>query len=472
MRRPVNCVLGALCVIGVPSLHAGQQDTTVAPDSIQTQDTVTAPRAVREGVSLPHLVLETPTGPLAPGSRVVFTRDSINWSTAHTLGDLLTNIPGVYLARAGFIGQPEYAQYGGRGGSGVEIYWDGMPMYAVGGDSLFIDPATIFLRYLKRVDVEILPSTLRVYLMSERHDRASSRSLIRATPGSFKTATYTGLFQTRWRSGITMDIAAQFVGSDGALGSTRSDGFFDIWAKIGWVPTDGIGVSYQIRRQIMDSDPNPTSEGGPGVAGRSGTRQDALFALVAGGRNGLGLFSKAGLAVTTWSPDSAQPESDQKIRQVFLELGYKRRSWSAEIRGAHADARNPYRLDGRVGWVPIPSLVFSGSAQWIRHEGDRTSSRAHVSAGLYRGPFALVGDVSQGSWVRGPAIVTDTAISTSDQGLRLQFATRPLTGHVGIVRRDAFAPLPYSDLQVIPSFAPTASRREFHAAWSVRWGQY
>ena len=146
MRRPVNCVLGALCVIGVPSLHAGQQDTTVAPDSIQTQDTVTAPRAVREGVSLPHLALETPTGPLAPGSRVVFTRDSINWSTAHTLGDLLTNIPGVYLARAGFIGQPEYAQYGGRGGSGVEIYWDGMPMYAVGGDSLFIDPATIFLR--------------------------------------------------------------------------------------------------------------------------------------------------------------------------------------------------------------------------------------------------------------------------------------------------------------------------------------
>lgn len=444
----------------VPPLHAGQQDTSVTrdttavPDSSALQDTV-AVGPQREHIPLQGYELESPDGPLTPGSRYVFTRDSINWSTAHTLGDLLTTIPGVYLARTGWIGQPEYAQYGGRGGSGIEIYWDGMPMYAVGGDSLSMDPGTFYLRYLRRVDVEVLPGLLRVYLMSERHNQASPRSLIRATPGSFNTASYTGLFQTRWQSGITIDVAAQSVAADGFLGDPRKDRLFDIWARVGWIPTPGVSVAYQVRRQNIDSDPKSTTSGGDGVAGRFGTRQDAQFVLSTGGSTGLGVFTNLGLAFTSWTPDSAVAVPKQNIRQVFAGLKYKRRTWSAEVRGAHADQRNPFRIDGRVGWVPIPSVVVSGDVEWLQHEGDRTSTRIHASAGLYRGPFALVADVAQGSWVQAPAILTDTAIATFDSGLRFHFTSRPLTGHVGVVRRDAFAPLAYPELTAIPAFAPS-----------------
>ncbi|MFQ6047673.1 MAG: TonB-dependent receptor plug domain-containing protein, partial [Gemmatimonadales bacterium] len=94
-----------------------------------------------------------PRAPLAPGSRITLTRDSLLWSRAVTLSDLLSEIPGVYVARGGFVGQPEYVQYGGRGGSALELYWDGLPYEPMGSDTLFVDPGQIALSYLERIDI-------------------------------------------------------------------------------------------------------------------------------------------------------------------------------------------------------------------------------------------------------------------------------------------------------------------------------
>jgi hypothetical protein len=63
---------------------------------------------------------------------LVFDRDSILWSNAATLSDLLARIPGVYVARAGFVELPEYTVYAGRGGQGIELYWDGLRPQACG----------------------------------------------------------------------------------------------------------------------------------------------------------------------------------------------------------------------------------------------------------------------------------------------------------------------------------------------------
>jgi hypothetical protein len=93
------------------------------------------------------------------------------WSSAITLADLLGSIPGVYIARGGFLGQPEFVMYGGRGPAGVEVYWDDFLMYPVGADTVYVDLGRISLSYLQRVDVEVLPALLRVFLVSERHDR-------------------------------------------------------------------------------------------------------------------------------------------------------------------------------------------------------------------------------------------------------------------------------------------------------------
>ena len=54
-------------------------------------------------------------GPRPPLTRIVFTRDSIEWGHAATVSDLLTQVPGVYLWRGGYIGRPEPVSFQGRG---------------------------------------------------------------------------------------------------------------------------------------------------------------------------------------------------------------------------------------------------------------------------------------------------------------------------------------------------------------------
>ena len=54
-----------------------------------------------------------------------------------------------------------------------------------------------------------------------------------------------------------------------------------------------------------------------------------------------------------------------------------------------------------------------------------------------------------------PVVLADTAQRTLDRALRLGLTTRPLGGHVGLVRRDAYQPVAQGQLAVIPGFAPT-----------------
>jgi hypothetical protein len=90
-----------------------------------------------------------------------------------------------------------------------------------------------------------------------------------------------------------------------------------------------------------------------------------------------------------------------------------------------------------------------------RHKGDRQSRAAHVSAALYRGPFSVVGEWAVQDGVQAPALLADTAQETRDRALRIGFDTRPLAGHVALVRRDAYQPLPMAELPVIPALAAT-----------------
>jgi outer membrane receptor for Fe3+-dicitrate len=59
-------------------------------------------------------------GVRSPGSRIVFTRDSIEWADAQTLGDILGQVPGVFVWRGGWIGRPELPNYRARGATSVE----------------------------------------------------------------------------------------------------------------------------------------------------------------------------------------------------------------------------------------------------------------------------------------------------------------------------------------------------------------
>lgn len=446
-------------------LAAGAQVIPARPDTVP-QDTV--PRAVRRDTmpGWPYLTRgvvpvapePVPAAPLPPGSRYTFTRDSIPWSTAQTLSDLLAAVPGVYLARSGFLGLPEYVVYGGRGAAALQVYWDGLPIEPLGGDSVYLDPSRIPLTYLRRVDVEVLPAQLHVYLVSERHETLAPRSVVRVMSGDFRTASYTGLFQRRWSSGLGLNLAANVVGSEGASNSNREAQAFDIWVKGEWLPTGTTGVSYQVRRQQYDRDAVIQGEGGAAVPervpARHGARTDALFTLFAATRpHDMAFRGSAGLGTSRWSSDSVL--GDMQVRQAFATLGYRGPRVAAEATGRLADARTTSALEARVGWSPLPGIALAGEAKLRRHEGDRRSRSAHVSAALYRGPLSLVGEWVVQDAVQAPALLADTAQETRDRALRIGFDTRPLAGHVGLVRRDAYQPLPFGELRVIPALAAT-----------------
>jgi hypothetical protein len=428
---------------------AARTDTAAVSQDTTRADSLSLPRVVTVPTPQPAV----PAGPLPPGTRYSFTQDSILWTNSVTLADLLKDIPGVYVVRAGYIGQPEFISYGGKAGASIELYWDGMEMPPVGPDSLFQDLARINLNYLDRVDVQVLPSTLRIYLVSRSYDRLEPFTHLRVMRGDYNTAAYAGVFQKRWPSGIGLNLAGDVVSSDGASGPSRSDQTFDLWGRLEWFPTSRSGATYQIRRQRHDRDAVGTE-----VLERFGTRTDFILTFFAGTRDdGLGLRVDGMIGSSSWSSDSTIPDvPDQTVRQARLRLRYQRPSWATEIAGRIGDARVTSELTGRLGWMPLPGVVLSADGRWQKHPGNRTSIRGYGTLGLFRGPFSLVGAVEFADAVEAPALIADTAQRTLDPMVKFGFSTFPISVNAALVKREAFLPYPFPDLPVIPSFDSSA----------------
>ncbi|HEU4525187.1 MAG TPA: Plug domain-containing protein, partial [Gemmatimonadales bacterium] len=210
----------------LPVVSAQILDDTLAPDSL-AEDTVdyTARFLEAQGqVSLRVPVLERihPPGPHAPFTRTVFTRDSIEWGHAQTVGDLLTQVPGIFLWHGGFIGRPEPINYQARGASSAEYYLDGLPYVAAGVDSVAVDPALFSIGLLDRIEVERWPGLLRVYLFTRRHDRLAPRSRIAIARGDGDFARYEGALESRYQNGLGFALAGDYLNSPTASGDSSA----------------------------------------------------------------------------------------------------------------------------------------------------------------------------------------------------------------------------------------------------------
>ena len=210
-------------------------DDTLAEDSL-AQDTVDYTARFLEAqqtvaVRVPVLPLLEPPGPRPALTRTVFTRDSIEWGHAATVGDLLTQIPGVFLWRGGFIGRPEPVNFQARGASSAEYYLDGLPYVAAGVDSLAVDPALFSISFLDRIEVERWPGLLRVYLFTRRHDRVAPRSRIAIARGDGDFARYEGSLERRFTKGVGFAIAGDYLNSPTASGSSSSYSNTQFWLR-------------------------------------------------------------------------------------------------------------------------------------------------------------------------------------------------------------------------------------------------
>ncbi|MGH7514854.1 MAG: TonB-dependent receptor [Gemmatimonadales bacterium] len=432
-------------------------DDTLATDTLADTVDYTARylRALeQEEVRVPVMPQLGPAGPRSSLTRLVFTRDSIEWMNGATVGDLLSQVPGVYLWRGGFTGRPEPVDFQGRGATSAEYYLDGMPYVAAGVDSLAVDPALFSTTFLDRVEVERWPGLLRVHLFTRRHDRVAPRSRVAIARGDRDFARYEANLERRFPVGVGFALAADYLDSPTASGSSSEYSNTQVWGQGSYVPSRRFGVQYQLVRSHPKRRPFTvvgTTLSDTIGAGYTATRTDAQFRMALRSRddgNGAGLdliYARSG-----WNGAGL----DQQINQIGGMLSYRAPAFSLGASGFHRTRWTPLDLRATLGFAPVGPVSASAEGVLQHHYGGRSSRYVLLAAGLepVRG-VALTGTVRLGDLVAAPAIATDTAQRLRDFSAQLGWNRSRVGLQVAYERTSAFSPFAYAEFLQIPTLA-------------------
>lgn len=432
-------LLGAALLLGLAAGAAAQVDSTARRDSTRRDSTAARDTTARDTTPhyLPVFAAAVPAGPLPRGTRHAFTADSFAFSNAQTLSDLLAHIPGVYVARGGIYGAAETVLYGGRGAGGLEIYWDGVPYLPLGRDSVFLDPARISLAPLERVDVVVLPAALRVYLVTTRQRSTEPGSQVGIATGEVATANYRGAYLRRWRSGLGLSLVADYNNNAGIAGSS-SNPFraVDLWLKAEYLPSDHVGVSYQVLSSSWHR------SAGAATDDWHSQRRDGIFRLFAAARgDGLGLKGQASYATASVGGDSAVTDRTMSEGALQVTDDWPRAHLGVTLR-ALDDVDRPWQLEGAGAWSPVPGLTLSGDARRAGYSGARIGNRAHLGVGLgLVAGLSVHGDLAWAHDLQAPVNAADQGQRTVDASAAVRFERGRATIELGTVSRDSFAPL-------------------------------
>ncbi len=448
----------------------------VRPDSSRLQRYLAAAALERERVPAPDRI-DVP-GPLPAASRLILTRDSLDWAHASSLADLLQRVPGVYLWRGGWNGQPQYPNYQARGATSVEYYLDGLPYLPAGADSVGVDPSLIAVSLLDRVEIDRWPGLLRVRMYTLTHDRLAPRSRIAVSRGAADFARYQGSLQKRTRSGLAFAVGADNISVPAASGIRPPFESTSILAQGSWMPSRHYGVLFQYVRSRPDRDPvligSDTVSRGFNEARRSDVQLRGIWR-----RDTTGLGPRADLLFgRSRGSDSLVPT--QEIWHAGLVAGIRAPaaglSLSAFWRSRWTSLDT--RIDG--GWSPRRAVTLSGEAAYQRHDGGRTSRWLGGRAGISLPyGFELTGSGRFGEAVAAPAILLDSARSLRDWQVSALWRQRWIELEGSYSRTAAFAPFayqPFAGVAVIGS-APatewlTAGGRLTPLSWLTLEGWY
>ncbi len=453
-------IRGSLLALGLSSAFASgaaaqadttRRDTTAAHDSTQRDTTArdTTPAL------LPVFAAAIAPGPLPLGSRYTFTTDSLLFNRVRTLSDLLGHIPGVYVARGGWYGQAEIVLYGGRGPAALEIYWDGVPFVPLGRDSIYIDPARISLAPLERVDVIVLPGSLRVYLVTARARSTSAATQIGILTGVYDIAGYRAGYATRGRSGFGVALLADWnsIGI-GPVGSTITPfGTSDLWLKFEYVPPGArVGASFQIASSSWHR------AAGDGVdPWRQDRRERLLRLFVAEREDGLGYRLSTALATSAISQDTAI--APRTVSSITVEASNTWRRANVTATARLGAAGLPQQLEARAGWAPVSFFTLAGTVRHSSYTGGRTGDRAYLTAGIAL-PLGFSAR-AEAAWqrdVQALFVAKDSLQRTNDVAGWVRFDSPRLMIEIGRGRRDPFAPLAFAvGIKTVTALHPTPS---------------
>ncbi len=467
-----------------PPADSLRPDTTARRDTLSSTDRYLQVDAERR-VQLSPLPLVGVDGLLPSGARVVFTRDSIDWAAARTLGDLLERVPGVYLWRGGWLGRAEQPDYLGRGAASVEYFLDGVPLLPVGPDTLAIDASLPALALLDRVEIERGPSLLRIHLFTRRHSLKLPRTSIGVSSGDRSLARYIGSFERRYPSGLGLGLAAEYFGVNAPQGGSGASNLTNGWVQVGWAPSHRMGVQVQAVVQAIDRDTLFSSGVGAARVVLSpairGTRLDVQLRGSWRERDdGLGFGVDGFAARTKWtrtddgsvpiidgsdgtggSEPTVDPFDDHVAHDVGTfggVAGYRQPTWSAQLTAFHHTEWTS--LDSRLalGWAPFDFVTGSLELVAQEHDGERDSRWVTARAGV-RLPLGVhVGAAaSDGRRVALPALSDDPEQRFTDLQATASIERSRYALEGGWVRTDGWQPRVFSQFRTISAVAPASS---------------
>ena len=458
--QPADTVHGAPANPADTTGRTASADTTPVPDSL------------RPDSFLPQLPrLGAPPGPLPGAGRVVFDRDALWFSGALSLGELLAKIPGVFLARAGWFARPEVLHYAGQGAASVELYWDGFALDPIGRDSAGVELDQISLGLLQRVEVEVLPTVLRVYLFSDAQLVRRPRTETSFATGDASTNMYRVRYLNRWNSGLGAGVGVEYLGTAGSNSSSSHSNSYTLWGKGSWSLSPRLGVEYQAVSVTVNRDGYPVTSaaGAPfTLPNPNSHRTDVFFRGFAATRDdGMGLRFDA-LAGSTSYTDSVAALARDELQGAAV-VGYRAERWSGELTTRVRDSATPFEMQLRAALSPLSLLTVSGSVDARTHTGARHSLDASVGAELrpWRA-LALHGAARRRNAVADPAVLADTAQRVTDVSGGVALTSGFADLDVTYARHGGFAAPVYGIFDsVVPAY-PSLPVRTVTASFALR----
>ncbi len=409
----------------------------------------------------------TGDGVLAPGTRIVLVRDSLDWAAARTVSDLLART-GTYLWRGGWLGRPELPNVQARGAASVEYTVDGLPWLPVGADSTAVDPSLWTLALLERVEIERGPGLLRVHLFTRAHDRQAPRTKVGVSTGDRGFAEYFGSFERRWQSGVGLSLGAEYRGINAPNGGSGAATTTNGWVQLSWVPSPRFGMQAQALIQDVDRAPllpeSPSAEVDTLDPGLTGTRNSSQFRVFWRGRDDLtGPRVDAFLARTTFANDTV----NQDIGTMGVVTSWRRPTWSAELTALHHTEWTSLDTKLAFGWAPFDWLSASVEGVYQEHGGPRDSrwGTARLALAFERGerlplglrlPFGVrVGGVARdGRRVQAPSLAESPAQRFTDVEANAAIDLGRLEVEGRYSRLDAWQPQSYRAFRRVTALGP------------------
>lgn len=403
---------------------------------------------------LPHTGVE---GPRAPLSRIVITRDSIDWGIARTVSDLLQRVPGVYLWRGGWLGRPQYPNYQGRGPASVEYVVDGMPYLPVGLDTTAVDPALFSLTMIDRIEIERWPGFLRVHLFTFRNDRRAARSWIGVASGDRDITRYEGGLERRFGNGMGLALGADYFDAPTGSGASSGSTVTTYWLQTSYVPSERFGIRLQSLRQRDERDAFVRFIGDTIGSRLDGSRNDdqlRVFYQPSPGAPRLDVI----LGRTRWEGSGVE----QSITHAGAYADWRTPRLHLGGSAFYHSRWTPVDLRGQAGLAAPGGITVSGEVGYQRHDGSRSSRWVGARAGLNL-PLGVTvaGSARLGEKVATPSILSDTAQTLRDLAARVAWEHDFAGLEVGITRTNSFSPRAYQPFFLVDSIRPLGETEWF-----------